>query len=651
MKFNLKETKITQIVSDLSERKEALSALLDAIAETDVWEPHIEQRLDTIYRTRIRHLLEPRQHISLLTDFAYHLNIAASIVDFKSPSFAQNICVYETLVNDAIDEIESGWVTEVLNKTDVLRILKWFSNVQNESYTAELISIKLDLQLSYVINRLGIMESASLVRRRFEGENLFVSPTSLGLKHGIMASGPLDRIFNLGVSEHGPFFTRIGTDFRCLLKRQTGDLTLPREIFQDQNGIISRERIKVFGFSPILSRKGSFRLYVELILPTERLILGTWNDANSFKELDDWVSYANKQISEHNNDQGIKLHQRVVNKRTLDWVPGRSMTSADINFMKGAYERDWMNSTASSLCNYLNTDQGVVIDGNISSMIKPITPKKISWPKKQNWEYVFDKIFSPSDIDIFGMRQDIDLCFEFLYVDPVRSWKYDILKIGVLKSFTFIIHKRNDKFSELKQEIDKLSKNNGGYVSSKSGEPFLERVLGFEDFVSILFKIGKVDDFDNAWSIRTCNATTCNNIGRELLGSGRIVSRVWSQYEQSKDLLADMYEQSDSVVALCDNVIANDFIAHWEHQHEDEQDDLYTVAVEYPWPVEVGIGVPFMQAEWKAALYTAFYSAITSESRKSWEKTLEDLAKINVEVLNQYKLNSVTEGELHEHHA
>jgi hypothetical protein len=91
---------------------EALKRVFMLIAKwpANEWTDTQSELLDSLYRTRFRQLTSvyaPRATKAQLLAFARHLNLVATQFETRSRWFGQRIQYLESLMNDAIDEMEN----------------------------------------------------------------------------------------------------------------------------------------------------------------------------------------------------------------------------------------------------------------------------------------------------------------------------------------------------------------------------------------------------------------------------------------------------------------------------------------------------------------------------------------------------------------
>lgn len=629
MNFDLASRNIAAIISALAEDEHALSELLDAITKTKHWIPEIDRHLDTIYRTRLRHLFAPRFHVEDLIDFAYHLNIAASLVRGRSSALAERIECYEALVNDAIDEVEDSWANEVVGKKNVVKLLLILFELRGLSFNIDELAVQSGLETDTLRNRLGLMASAGLITRMRNGANVTFRISDLGSKLVAANYSRSDRILGIGFSERGAYLDRSNSNSVCILLRDTGELILSEVIFGDLGGAIPNERISHFGFYPIrIGGRHTFRLYVDLANPKQRLSLGTWERQDAYQEILTWVNGANSALAAvrlPSIGHRSQLLHRVLDQGELKWVPGFSMSAADQAIMV-PYEPEWMSEFADHLSQEIKTQ---------FDRKDPIISKKQQWQTTVTWEEIFDRILdNPHEY-----KNKLELCMEFLYLDHMRAGKYDVIEIGELQSFSFVIHGSNSRFSPFSEGLLGSCMLPFG---SKTIQPIY---FDYSAFERLLFSVGLATGEDAndlqgpSWKLCTHNATVTHNIARNLNGSGRLDSVNWQQIQNPADCLAALKGSPNCTVVMCDHVIANDLYARWK-MDRGNVGQLNTFKVKYPWPVQIGIGVPVAQPEWKALVHAAFLSSVRSPGAKtSWRTTLQALRKIDVQVKPDYDID------------
>jgi len=570
--------------------------------------------------------------VDALAEFARHLNVAASIVRARSPSLASRLICYEALINDAVDEVDGGWLEEVLRKKHVTDILALLGGKPGGDFAAELLRKQTGLEPANLSRRLGLMESAGLIEKRYEGPHLLVQATALGLQSLKPEPGAEGTIQRVGFADRGAFIDRADAASSCVLERSSGNLVLSERAFPGLESPIAKDRIRRFGLYPLDKAGEAFNIYVDVDDKggTTRILLGVWRTREAYQEVLDWVENANAQIQRLTIAKAPpasfeKVLHRIVAREQLRYVPGKSMSSAAGIARMEEYDRPWMHNVVSCIV-------GGIARTHPDS--KAIAPKFQKWPERETWDRIFDRILAP-DVHRRAPSQALDLCFEFLYRDPMRVGRYDIVRIGDLSTFTLVYRAENsriDLISEaIKRDCAKLDRDARASALIWPYDSF-ERTL--QD-MAVVPEREKVDRPD-PWKIYAVVGTVSNNMLQGLANLG-VVADDDVQEVKNNELCVESFRDDAKLkgtVAFCDTVIANDLLALWK-QSGGNPTRLKTQLVHYSLPVSVGIGVPLGDPDWKATVHAALLEMVhrgDEDARRSWAETLHELSEIGVRV-------------------
>jgi|GEM_PF-5373309 len=157
--------RIEAIVSELIDADQNLNRLLGTIEDAlPSWSPRHESVLDTIYRTRMRHMFAMRQPEDRVAAFSRHIHVAKQLLEDDAPKYSVRLASYEALLNDALVELQSGERERILNKAHIKQALQILGRAdapvpRDDLKTA--LNLK-DANLSRIIH---LMEATGFVER------------------------------------------------------------------------------------------------------------------------------------------------------------------------------------------------------------------------------------------------------------------------------------------------------------------------------------------------------------------------------------------------------------------------------------------------------------------------------------------------------
>jgi DNA-binding transcriptional ArsR family regulator len=636
MRIDLQEPNVQPILAALAEEKDGLQGLLDAIAAEREWQPEYDERLDSVYRTRLRHLFAPRQDIETLAEFGRHLNIATSMVRTRSPGLAAKLACYEAVIVDALDEMESDWVSEVLKKKHVSEILAILAARHWEELgAAELLSLS-GLERANLSRKLGLMESAGLIARRYDGSHLRVRISELGgrLFSGSAAVDPT--VVRFGNGEGGLFLER--RDGRAVMITKVNGRAVITQHYGSEASRLNPDEVEHVGFIPN-GEPGSFDVYVSLnhAAPPRRHVLGTWRGARGYQHLSEWVRDANALLGLRpvHSIPSADILPRVLQNGTLKYVPGKSLSLITDGEMK-PYRAKWAHRIPMRICELLH-----------QVYRKPITAQEVDWPKKWTWEAVFDGTLSPQ---LYGTDFNCDFGLEILYLDMARVGRYDIVPLGTIPTFTLLAAAENHRLDSMLAFIrSQDSKNRAASLSglqAKFGSATDVPSCSFSNFKVALKEVGLVTADDQSglgsrWKLYTTKSTVAANVMRDLISHGDLEDDDVLELPMAWECADKLKSERHTAVVVCDNVIAE----HVLRVYPRGRDALKAIRIDYPQAVPFGFGVPLDEFEWKSIVHKAVYDVLLSEEfAPSWRQTCASLANIDARVDVDF-IPAATKGE------
>lgn len=164
-RLTLDYDRVETIISELIDADQSLNRLLDTIEEAlPSWSPRHESVLDTIYRTRLRHMFAMRQPEERVAALSRHIHVAKQLLEEDAPKYSARLASYEALLNDALMELQSGEQERILSKAHVKRALDVLGRADGQVPRDDLktsLGLK-DANLSRIIH---LMEASGFVER------------------------------------------------------------------------------------------------------------------------------------------------------------------------------------------------------------------------------------------------------------------------------------------------------------------------------------------------------------------------------------------------------------------------------------------------------------------------------------------------------
>lgn len=645
-------------VAVLCDGPDGARQLLHSISIADPWRPEYDEVLVAVYRTRLRHMFSPRQRSIVLKQFADHLNIARTLVSSHSSYLASRLELFELIVKDALQEGKEDWLGRALEKKHVKKMLEVLLKSPGLTSTGSEVISHLDLKPANLSRILSLAESVGLIERSYEGKELRISLTPLGCGRAEKSQNPLTNIIcGFGIDSKSIYaYSEAKTPYENTVVfkacRSSGRITLRNE---EGNQLDSTEyEIKFVKLCPIYM-KSEYRLvaYTTSVNQEHEIELGRWRDLPSIPDIATWVRQLNDCISRATNSviaqqRNKSMRSRVIDRRTLYWLPGKSMSAVEIQTMRD-YAKEWMNRTVDNIVKELHdpADANSIFRDRGPNIISlnSIKTERRQWPPS-GWSAVFDLMHSESSFDMQDekiKRRSLDLCFEFLYLDKNRVGAYDIIRIGDIDRFAFVFSPEivncdyfleafNWTYQKAREFNDKLNKSKSWEVDET-----IYPIVEFSEFIHSLREFGAVDSSRSGsrWTVVSESGTISNNIVRQLVDFEGFYERYERTESKTEGCLDYLVGATHHSCIFADLVVANDLLSRAKlHGHE-----IFAIPVRYPEKIPYGIGVPKSDLEWKELMSRALFNSIRvgqNQFADDWIETARDLQRICASLDSDY---------------
>jgi hypothetical protein len=441
-------------------------------------------------------------------------------------------------------------------------------------------------------------------------------------------------------------FTSWGALLECANGRR---LTLEQnertaDLYLDSNIItVDFDRLNGFGCHPQADAK-SFLVYADAV-DSGRIALGIWEGRERYNDLLGWIDSANLIIGARTSqsETQVNILHRILEAGHLTWLPGRSMSAVGGTPM-GAYKPGWAPAVPQVLSQ--------LISGGYPHTA-PIHVEEASWPELWTWERVYDSIVHPQ---VYSSTEGFrpDLCLEFLYLDSQRATRYDIVRVGEIRTFKMLVHRRNTRLAAF---LAAMSQADGlGARGLMSAEAIAKNRWSFPAFRHALVNVGVELEFleggaGGPWTLCTTAATIAANLLNDLVAQAEIPSGYLELVDTTLKCSERLRDNRFGTVALCDTVIAAEVISLFSHLGlRLSEFELLTIC--YPTPVPIGFVVPPSQSEWKALLHASLYQVVRSRTcAVAWKETVDELSKIDAVVDADLDPNTWERGITYDHAA